>query len=150
MIARHPSRAFALVALAASPALALGQGEAAAEAAAAGEVRALREQLTQLTGRVAALDAMLVRQGRRGIVLAGTGANRALVLTGTAQLPEGPSTGKTDAVLGFRRITVMADEIGPNARRSISRKAPDIGLDGQIEAKGGADIILKGNTLRSN
>ena len=150
MIARHLSRALVLVALAASLALAFGQGEATAQADAAGEVRALQEQVKQLSERVAALDAMLTRQGGRTITLAGTGSNRALVLKGNAQLPEGLSIDKTDAVLRFSRITVMADEISLHARRSISLKSPAIDLDGQIEAKGASDIILKGNKLRSN
>ena len=149
MLSRHLSRALALAAITGGLALAFGQGEAAAQADAAGEVRALRAELDQLTARVAALDAMLARQGRT-ITLSGDRSGRELVLRSTADLPAGITIAKADAVLRFDRIALIGKDITIHAQRTIDLKAAAITLDGQLNAKGASDNSLKGNKIGGN
>ena len=138
-----------LAATAAVLAIALGQGEAAAQADPSGEVRALRAEVDRLSARVTALDAMLVKQGR-SITLSGGRGDRELILRAASDVPTGISIDRFDAVLRFGRITLIGDEISLNAKRSIDLKAATIRLDGLIEAKGDRDIILKGSKIGGN
>lgn len=143
------ARSAACLAVAGSLAFAFGNGEAAAQADPAGEVRALQAKVEQLSARVTALDAMLARQGRT-VTVSGSGSDRDLILRVVPGLATGISLDRRDAVLRFDRITLAADEIALDAKRTISLKAAAISLNGQVNANGQTDVIVKGNAVRNN
>lgn len=149
MIARHLSRALALAALAGCLVLAFGQGEAAAQADATAEIRALQTKVEQLSARVTALDAMFARQGRV-ITLSGARLDDELILRATPPPSSFMSVGDKDAVLSFRRIHLTGDEITVTGKKTITLKAPAITLDGQIAASRTSDVTVKGFTVRDN
>ena len=149
-MSRLPSlRPLALVAAIGAITLAFGQGEAAAEADAAGEVRALQAQVKLLSARVDALDAMLSKQGTR-VTLEGDNANRELVLRTDPRNTRAVTLGRDTAVLSFKSITLSGDAVTIKARRSIELEAPQIIMNGEVTAKGGNELILKGSKVRSN
>lgn len=129
---------------------AFGQGAASAQADAAAEMRSLQARVDQLSARVAALDAMVVRQGL-STTIAGSASNEELVLRANAGSARGLSLGKDNATLRFARITLVGDEIALQATRGLSLKAATIDLDGaQINVKSRQDVQIKGNAIRQD
>ena len=143
-----PVRRIIAVALASGMAwVAFGQGAASAQADASAEMRALQARVDQLSARVAALDAMVVRQGL-STTIAGSASNEELVLRANAGSARGLSLGKDNATLRFARITLVGDEIALQATRGLSLKAATIDLDGaQINVKSRQDVQIKGNAI---
>lgn len=129
--------------------LAFGQGEAAAQADAAAQLRALQAQVDQLSTRVTALDAMIGKQNRV-ITISGSRGDNDIVLRGNPATAHSLTVGDKDAVLNFRRITLTADEIALAGKKTITLKAPAITLDGNVDAKGSNDITVKGLKVRDN
>ena len=144
-----PVRNIFAVALASGMAwVAFGQGAASAQADASAEMRTLQARV--LSARVAALDAMVVRQGLVTTV-AGAASSEELVLRANAGSARGLSLGRDNATLRFARITLVGDEIALQATRGLSLKAATIDLDGaQINVKSRQDVQIKGNAIRQD
>lgn len=142
-------RPLALLAVPGAIALAFGQGAAAARADGAGEVQALQAQVKQLTERVAALDAMIATRNRV-VTISGGRADNDILLRGNPLTSHSLTVGNKDAVLDFRRITLIADEITLSGKKTIVLKAPAITLDGQVTARASSGVILKGFTVKDN
>jgi outer membrane murein-binding lipoprotein Lpp len=132
-----------------SLALAFGQGEAAAQADAAGEVRALRAEVERISARVAALDAIISKQGQT-ITVTGERSSDEVILRANANSRSNLSVSRADAVLRFDRITLIGKEIALSAHQKMSLKAPTISLDGEVVAKGSNDLTIKGSKIGGN
>jgi hypothetical protein len=145
----NPARILACLAAIGGLSLAFGQGAASAQADAAAEMRALQARVDQLSARVAALDALVVRQGAV-TTIAGGRTNDELVLRANADPARGLSLVKQDVTLRFARITLVGDEISLRAVRGISLKGATIDLDGAINAKGSQNVPIKGSQIRDD
>lgn len=144
------ARTLALGAALGALSLAFGQGAALAEADAADDLGILKARVEQLSARVAALDALIVRQGAVATIGVGRELDQLHLRTG-ADPAQGVSLVHKDATLRFARITLIADEVAISAGRKISLKAPIIDLDApKIYTKSTADVPIKGNAIREN
>ena len=149
MVKHMVMRALAPAVAAVGCVLAFSQGEATAQADAAAQLRELQGQVDALSAKVAALDAIIVRQ-ERGLTITGRRFANEIVLRANPDTTRALTVDKNDAVLRFARITLIGDEISLSGSRSIALKAPAITLDGQVDAKGRDDVTAKGYKLRDN
>lgn len=141
--------ALATCLLATAAFIAFGQGEAAAQADAAADVRRLHAKIEQLSARVTALDAMIVKQDRV-ITISGDRSDRDIILRGNPVTDSTMTVGDKDAVLDFRRITLTANEITLAGKKTITLRAPAISLDGNVDAKGSKNVTIKGSQVGNN